>query len=47
MPGAADHPKIPRIANTTIIGFTESDYDAGVFATELKGKELLTTTIEG
>jgi len=48
MTGSKDHPKIPRVAGTTIIGFAESDYDAGVFMTGANEKmELLTENIEG
>lgn len=47
MPGSKDHPKIPRVAGTTIIGFAESSYDEGVFMTGAKGEELLSENIEG
>jgi outer membrane protein OmpA-like peptidoglycan-associated protein len=45
--GAKDHPKIPRVAGTTIIGFAESSYDEGVFMTGAAGKEILSTSVEG
>ena len=40
MLGSKDHPKIPRVAGTTIIGFAESGHDEGEFmtgATKKKG----------
>jgi len=47
MPVSHDHPKIPRIADTTIIGFAESSYDEGVFVTGAAGGKLVTENVEG
>jgi outer membrane protein OmpA-like peptidoglycan-associated protein len=47
MPGSKDHPKIPRVADTTIIGFAESSYDEGTFMTGVSGRELLSDKVEG
>jgi OOP family OmpA-OmpF porin len=47
MPGSHDHPKIPRVADTTIIGFAESNYDEGTFMTGAAGRELVSENVEG
>lgn len=47
MKGSKDHPKIPRVAGTTIAGYTESSYDEGVFMTGAERKELLSENVEG
>ena len=47
MPGSHDHAKIPRVADTTIIGFAESNYDEGVFMTGAVGRELVSENVEG
>ena len=47
MPGSKDHPKIPRVAGTTIVGFNESSYDEGIFMTGASGRELLSENVEG
>jgi outer membrane protein OmpA-like peptidoglycan-associated protein len=47
MPGSHDHPKIPRVADTSIIGFAESNYDEGVFMTGAAGRELVSENVEG
>ena len=48
MPGSKDHPKIPRVTGTTIIGFAESGYDEGIFMTgATKKNEILSEEIEG
>jgi outer membrane protein OmpA-like peptidoglycan-associated protein len=47
MPASHDHPKIPRVADTTIIGFAESSYDEGVFMTGAAGRELVSENVEG
>jgi outer membrane protein OmpA-like peptidoglycan-associated protein len=46
-PEGKDHPKIPRVAGTTILGFAESSYDEGVFMTAAVGEEIKTTNVEG
>jgi len=47
MLGSKDHPKIPRIADSTIIGFAESGYDEGVFMAGATGNQLNSENIEG
>lgn len=47
MPESHDHPKVPRIEGTEIIGFAESGYDAGTFMTGSVGRELVTEDVEG
>ena len=47
MVGSKDHPKIPRVAGTTIMGFAESGYDEGVFMTGATRKKILSENIEG
>jgi outer membrane protein OmpA-like peptidoglycan-associated protein len=47
MPGSKDHPKIPRVAGTTIVGFAENSYDEGTFMTGAEGRELVSDTAEG
>jgi outer membrane protein OmpA-like peptidoglycan-associated protein len=47
MPGSHDHPKIPRVADTTIIGFAESNYDEGVFMTGAVGRDVVSENVEG
>lgn len=47
IPGSKDHPKIPRVTGTTIIGFAESGFDEGVFMTGASGSEMLSENIEG
>ena len=46
-PGSKDHPKIPRVDGTTIIGYAYSDYDEGVFQTGMSGRKLLSESVEG
>jgi hypothetical protein len=45
--GASDHPKVPRIEGTFIVGHDFADFDEGVFVREFKNKELITDTAEG
>jgi outer membrane protein OmpA-like peptidoglycan-associated protein len=45
--GASDHPKVPRIEGTFIVGHDYTDFDEGVFVREFKKKELITDTAEG
>jgi outer membrane protein OmpA-like peptidoglycan-associated protein len=47
MPGSKDHPMIPRVVGTTILGYAESGYDEGVFMTGMTTKEILSENIEG
>ena len=47
MKGSKDHPKIPRVSDTSIIGYTESSYDEGVFMTGTSGREMITENVEG
>jgi len=47
MPGSKDHPKIPRVAGTTIVGFAESSYGEGTFMTGAVKRELVSDTVEG
>lgn len=47
MPGSKEHPKIPRVADTTIVGFAESSYDEGTFMTGASGRDLLSENVEG
>jgi outer membrane protein OmpA-like peptidoglycan-associated protein len=47
LPGSKDHPRVPRVAGTTIIGFAESVYDEGTFMTGASGRELVSEKIEG
>lgn len=47
MPGSQDHPNIPRVAGTTIVGFAESTYDEGVFMKGAAGRELIPENAEG
>jgi outer membrane protein OmpA-like peptidoglycan-associated protein len=42
-----DHPKIPRVAGTVIIGYAESSYDEGVFISGTAGNKLVTENVEG
>ena len=47
MPSSKDHPKIPRVAGTSIVGYAESNYDEGVFMTGTSGREMITENVEG
>jgi outer membrane protein OmpA-like peptidoglycan-associated protein len=42
-----DHPKIPRVAGTVIMGYAESSYDEGVFIAATAGNKLVTKNVEG
>lgn len=47
MAGSRDHPAIPRIDGTRIVGFTHSDYDEAFFITTMETRELTGDTFEG
>lgn len=47
MPDSKDHPKIPRVEGTTIVGYKSSGYDEGVFVTGMENRELQTENGEG
>lgn len=47
MQESRDHPKIPRVAGTSIVGYAASNYDEGVFMTGALDRELLSEEIEG
>ncbi|MBT8078606.1 MAG: OmpA family protein [Gammaproteobacteria bacterium] len=47
MPGSRDHPAIPRIDGTRIVGFTHSDYDEAFFITTMETRNLTGDTHEG
>jgi hypothetical protein len=47
MSGSKDHPKIPRVEGTTIVGYKYSSYDEGDFITGMENRELQTENIEG
>lgn len=47
MPGSQDHPEIPRVADTVIVGYMRSDYDAGIFVTGMENREIQSETVEG
>lgn len=45
--GSQDHPKIPRVSDTVIVGFSKSSYDEGKFMTGATGNKLDSRKIEG
>ncbi len=47
MPGAGDHPSIPRVAGSEILGYAHSDYDAGSFLTEDADGKVMVVRPEG
>lgn len=47
MKGAQDHPEIPRIDGSKIVGYSYESYGEGVFITEIKDRKLVTETAEG
>jgi outer membrane protein OmpA-like peptidoglycan-associated protein len=47
MPGSRDHPEIPRIEGTHIVGYGQSPFDEGEFITGIKDRELQTVLAEG
>jgi OmpA-OmpF porin, OOP family len=47
MPGSRDHPRIPRVEGTVIVGYAHSDYDIGTFITGMEDRELQNATAEG
>lgn len=47
MQGSQDHPDIPRIEGTYIVGYSQSPYDEGEFVTAMKDRKLPTVLVEG
>ena len=47
MPDSQDHPKIPRIEGSYIVGYAHSPFDEGEFITGMEDKELQTELVEG
>jgi len=47
MPGSKDHPQIPRVEGTKIVGYAYSSYDEGMFMTGMENQDLQTETVEG
>lgn len=47
MKGAQDHPEIPRIDGSMIVGYAYESYGEGEFITEIKGRKLVTESAEG
>lgn len=47
MAGAADHPKIPRVAGSVIIGYEQTPYDLAPFVSGVDGRNLQITEAEG
>lgn len=47
MPDSQDHPQIPRIEGTYIVGYGHSLYDEGEFITGFEDRELQTVVAEG
>ncbi len=47
MEGSQDHPKIPRIEGTYIVGYAQSPYDEGTFIKGMHNKQLLEALAEG
>lgn len=47
MPGSQDHPDVPRIEGTYIVGYGYSAYDEGEFITGMEDRKLQTVFAEG
>ncbi len=47
MEGSQDHPKIPRIKDTYIVGYAQSPFDEGTFITSMHNRKLGKAIIEG
>lgn len=47
MPGAEDHPEVPRVNGTYIVGYDYREYDAGLFVDGFENRELQTESAEG
>ena len=47
MEGSQDHPKIPRIKDTYIVGYAQSPFDEGTFITIMQNRKLGKALAEG
>lgn len=47
MVGAADHPQIPRVSGSQIVGYAQNDYDVAPFVSGLDGHDFQITEAEG
>lgn len=47
MEGSQDHPKIPRIEGTYIVGYAQNPFDEGTFITSMQNKKLGKAIVEG
>ena len=47
MPGASDHPRIPRVAGSDIYGYAQSQYDVAAFVAGMNGSQFELAQPEG
>ncbi len=47
MEGSRDHPKVPRIDGTYIVGYAQTPFDEGTFITGMEHRKLQTNVLEG